>query len=106
MTHVCQTLKSLVKIFFQIPREVDLVESEIEGNFQISILECLAESFLKNKQKMMRQKIIEKLIKMMVNLTWRLVRSNRQLGETRAQQGFFDCVVELVPRGVKLLGAQ
>lgn len=42
----------------------------------------------------------------MVNLTWRLVRSNRQLGETRAQQGFFDCVVELVPRGVKLLGGQ
>jgi len=41
----------------------------------------------------------------MVNLIWRLVRSNRQLGETRAQQGFFDCVVELVvPCGVKLLG--
>lgn len=33
LTHVCQTLKSLVKKFFQIPREVDLVESEIEGNF-------------------------------------------------------------------------
>jgi len=59
---------------------------------------------LKNKQKMMKWKIIERLIKMMVNLIWRLVRSNRQLGERRAQQGFIDCVVELVvPCGVNLL---
>ncbi|KAG5227429.1 hypothetical protein IMY05_017G0117600 [Salix suchowensis] len=53
---------------------------------------------------MMKWKIIEKLIKMIVNLIWRLVRSNSQLGETRALRGFFDCVVEIgVPCGVKLL---